>query len=89
MFGVSLEGVEGRGVKPLLNYFYVGVALSLSNPIDFIRFRMQTMQELIYQGRLTRPYRNVVDCCRRVVVEEGKNAFWKGNCSNLLKFYPA
>jgi len=53
--------------KQLLNYGYVGMTLSLSNPIDFIRFRMQTMQELIYQGRLTQPYRNVVDCGYRVI----------------------
>jgi len=76
-------------IRPLLNYLYVGIALSLSNPIDFIRFRMQTMQELLNQGRLSQPYLNVIDCCRRVVQEEGKTAFWKGNCSNLLKFYPA
>lgn len=63
--------------------------LSIANPIDFVRFRMQTMPELIKQGRLTRPYSNVLDCFHRVTIEEGKRAFWKGNCSNLLKFYPA
>jgi hypothetical protein len=54
-------------IRPLLNYLYAGIALSLSNPIDFIRFRMQTMQELLYQGRLSQPYRNVIDCYCRVV----------------------
>lgn len=75
--------------KYALNYFCVTLTLSIANPIDFIRFRMQTMQELINQGRLKTPYNNVLDCFRRVIVEEGKKAFWKGNCSNLLKFYPA
>lgn len=72
----------------IFNYFQVGVALSLANPIDFIRIRMQTMQELILQGTLRHPYQNSLDCCKRVFKEEGKVAFFKGNASNLLKFYP-
>ena len=75
--------------KSILNYLYVGITLSLANPIDFIRIRMQTMQQLIKQGKLKTPYINVLDCFQRVVVQEGKKSFWKGNCSNLLKFYPA
>lgn len=89
MLNSTFDSQSPSKLKLLLNYLYVGVALSLSNPIDFIRIRMQTMQELIHQGRLRQPYSNVVDCCHRVVREEGKRAFWKGNCSNLLKFYPA
>jgi solute carrier family 25 (adenine nucleotide translocator) protein 4/5/6/31 len=50
---------------------------------------MQTMPELIKQGVLSKPYTNVIDCAKRVTIEEGKTAFWKGNISNLLKFYPA
>ena len=48
-------------------YLAIGVALSLSCPIDFVRIRMQTMRELIEQGTLSEPYYNIVDCCRRVV----------------------
>lgn len=50
---------------------------------------MQTMQELIDLGKLSRPYCGIMDCCSRVVKEEGRKAFWKGNCSTLLKFYPS
>lgn len=89
MISASIEKSEISKIKPLFNYFAIGLALSLSNPIDFVRIRMQTMQELINQGKLTRPYQNSLDCCRRVFREEGKTAFWKGNFSTLLKFYPA
>jgi len=89
MFHSEVQAAEDAALKPLLNYIYVGIALSASNPIDFIRFRMQTMQELLKQGRLSHPYNSTFDCCHRVVKEEGRRAFWKGNCSNLLKFYPA
>lgn len=89
MFAQNPESNSKYIAKSVLNYVYVGLMLSIANPIDFVRFRMQTMQELIKQGRLNRPYSNVVDCFRRVTVEEGRKAFWKGNCSNLLKFYPA
>ena len=89
MFGKSSQNKTRYVANTALNYVYVGLTLSIANPIDFVRFRMQTMQELIKQGRLSRPYSNVVDCFYRVTIQEGKRAFWKGNCSNLLKFYPA
>lgn len=88
-FTANLDELTSSSLPKLLNYFYVGVALSLSNPIDFIRFRMQTMPELLKQGHLIKPYTNVIDCAQRVSKEEGRKAFWKGNTSNLLKFYPA
>ena len=66
MFPQVSDKQSGAVIKSLLNYFYVGVALSIANPIDFIRFRMQTMQELIRQGRLHKPYTNVLDCFWRV-----------------------
>lgn len=75
-------------LSSLLSYVQVGLALSLANPIDFVRIRMQTMQELVLQGTLRHPYQNSIECCKRVLKEEGKVAFWKGNASNLLKFYP-
>jgi hypothetical protein len=56
-------------IKPISNYLLVGVALSISNPIDFVRIRMQVMQELIKQGKLGSPYQNSLDCCLRVLKE--------------------
>jgi hypothetical protein len=56
-------------VYAVLNYLQVGVALSLANPIDFVRIRMQTMQELVLQGALHRPYQNSIECCKRVFKE--------------------
>jgi solute carrier family 25 (mitochondrial adenine nucleotide translocator), member 4/5/6/31 len=73
----------------VVSYLSVGATLSLSNPIEFVRIRMQTMQELLKQGRLEKPYQGLSDCCQRVIREEGPRAFWKGNFSSLLKFYPA
>lgn len=66
MFPNASDKQSEAYIKSLLNYLYVGVALSIANPIDFVRFRMQTMQELIRQGRLHKPYTNVVDCFWRV-----------------------
>lgn len=54
-------------LKPILNYLLVGLTLSLSNPIDFVRIRMQVMQELIKQGKLGTPYHSTLDCCLRVL----------------------
>jgi solute carrier family 25 (mitochondrial adenine nucleotide translocator), member 4/5/6/31 len=89
MKGATFELEHSSYLSSLLGYLSVGATLSLANPIEFVRIRMQTMQELLKQGRLKKPYRNLPDCFERVVKEEGTRAFWKGNCSNLLKFFPA
>jgi solute carrier family 25 (adenine nucleotide translocator) protein 4/5/6/31 len=49
---------------------------------------MQTMNELIKQKTLNKAYNGIFDCAFRVAKEEGKKAFWKGNASNLIRFYP-
>ncbi len=63
--------------------------MCLTNPLNLVRFRLQTMPDLIIQNRIDTPYQGVADCVKRIYIQEGKLAFWKGNFSNLLRFYPA
>ena len=44
----------------------VGIAITLSNPFDLVRFRLQTMPELVKQGTLRVSYKGLVDCMKRV-----------------------
>ena len=66
-----------------------GLVMTLSNPFDLIRTRLQTMGELLRQNKLHHEYRGVFDCVRRIINSEGFIAFWKGNGANLLRFYPS
>ena len=44
MTGPIYDATSKTKVASLLNYICVGVALSASNPVDFVRIRMQTMR---------------------------------------------
>lgn len=79
--------VEYRSLKSLATLAAAGLTMTLSNPFDLVRIRMQTMSELVEMGRLQHSYSGIVDCMRRIIHEEGLTAFWKGNSANLLRFY--
>jgi solute carrier family 25 (adenine nucleotide translocator) protein 4/5/6/31 len=44
--------------------------------------------EMIKSGRLTHRYKGVIDCFQRVTTEEGYLALWRGNVSNVIRYFP-
>lgn len=74
-------------VKTCATFSYAGLAMTLSNPFDLVRIRMQTMPEMIELGLLRSSYTGIIDCTKRVLKEEGATALFKGNGANLLRFY--
>jgi hypothetical protein len=42
------------------------ISMSLTNPFNLVRFRMQTMPDLIIQNQLESPYKGLTDCFKRV-----------------------
>lgn len=73
----------------LLSWLFIAGSVSLSNPLDLVRFRMQVMPELMQRGFLKERYNGLWDCLLRVRKEEGVRAFWKGNLSNMLRILPS
>jgi len=43
---------------------------------------------MIKAGRLSEPYKGIGDCFGRVMKEEGVGAFWRGNFTNCLRYFP-
>lgn len=43
---------------------------------------------MIKQGALDKRYNGIVDCSKRILNEEGAKAFWKGNWTNVLRYFP-
>ena len=43
---------------------------------------------MIKQGRLSEPYKGVMDCTRRTLAEEGIKPFWRGNLANVIRYFP-
>ena len=61
--------------------FYIGLLTGSSecfivNPLNFVKFRMQ---------RPEYGYKGMVDCVRRITVEEGITAFWKGVNATIFR----
>jgi solute carrier family 25 (adenine nucleotide translocator) protein 4/5/6/31 len=72
----------------LFSWGLAGAFITAGYPLDFVRSRMQVMPELIERGLLHKNYTGMLDCLRRVHLEEGLKAFWKGNGSNLVRLLP-
>jgi solute carrier family 25 (adenine nucleotide translocator) protein 4/5/6/31 len=46
------------------------------------------MDAMMKSGALTTPYTGITDCATRVCKEEGIKALWKGNATNVLRYFP-
>ncbi|KAG0321952.1 ADP/ATP translocase 2 [Dissophora globulifera] len=57
-------------------------------PIERVKLLLQNQDELIKNGRLSHPYKGVTDCFKRVLTEEGVKSLWRGNGTNVLRYFP-
>jgi len=64
------------------------VSKTISAPIERIKLLVQNQDEMIKSGRLTEPYKGVVDCFSRVVAEESFFSLWRGNVANCVRYFP-
>jgi len=77
---------------PLTNFLMGGVSAAVSKtvaaPIELVKLRIQNMDEMVKSGKLKEPYTGIINCGQRVVSEEGAVALWKGNWTNVLRYFP-
>lgn len=78
--------------KFIIDFLMGGVAAAISktiaSPIEVIKMRLQNQDEMIKKGTLTTRYTGIVNCASRINSEEGVRAFWKGNFTNVLRYFP-
>ena len=43
---------------------------------------------MMKNGTLTQRYTGITNCGSRIITEEGVSAFWKGNFTNVLRYFP-
>jgi len=74
------------------DFFLSGIAAGISKtaaaPIERVKLLVQNQDEMIKQGRLSEPYKGVVDCTKRTLAEEGIAPFWRGNLANVIRYFP-
>mmetsp|Transcript_14734 Transcript_14734/g.30305 ORF Transcript_14734/g.30305 Transcript_14734/m.30305 type:complete len:302 (+) Transcript_14734:71-976(+) len=77
----------------LINFLAGGVsgavAKTCTAPIERVKLLIQTQDANpdIISGKVKR-YTGIVDCFSRVSAEQGVAAFWRGNFTNILRYFP-
>ncbi|XP_046544664.1 ADP,ATP carrier protein 3, mitochondrial-like [Haliotis rubra] len=74
------------------NFMLSGIAAAVSKtaaaPIERVKLLVQNQDEMIKAGRLSEPYKGVVDCTLRTFRTEGILPFWRGNLANCIRYFP-
>lgn len=74
------------------SFMLSGIAAVISKtfaaPIERIKLLVQNQEEMIKKGTLSKPYKGVTDCFKRVVKDEGIIPLWRGNLANCLRYFP-
>merc|ERR1719265_160356 len=65
------------------------IAKTCTAPIERIKLIIQTQDAnpKIQSGEVQR-YTGIVDCFNRVKAEQGVGAFWRGNFTNCIRYFP-
>lgn len=65
------------------------VAKTATAPIERVKLLIQTQDAnpKIISGEVKR-YTGIVDCFSRVASEQGVKAFWRGNLTNIIRYFP-
>ena len=65
-----------------------GISKTMVAPIETIKMRLQSMDEMVKQKIISTPYTGISNCFIRIIKEEGILTFWKGNLTNILFYFP-
>lgn len=83
----------GQQENFLVNFLAGGVsgavAKTCTAPIERVKLLIQTQDAnpKIISGEVPR-YTGIVDCFTRVAKEQGISAFWRGNLTNIIRYFP-
>lgn len=64
------------------------VSKTATAPIERVKLLIQNQEEMIKAGRLTERYKGITDCFARTVKDEGVLSLWRGNNTNVIRYFP-
>jgi len=85
--------MSGQQENFLVNFLAGGVsgavAKTCTAPIERVKLLIQTQDAnpKIISGEVPR-YTGIIDCFSRVASEQGIKAFWRGNLTNIIRYFP-
>lgn len=62
------------------------ISKTLCAPLERVKLLIQTAED--NPALRKRPYKGMVDCFMRCVKEEGAPSLWRGNLSNVIRYFP-
>lgn len=85
-------GSEKPAGSFLADFLMGGVSAAVSKtaaaPIERVKLLVQNQDELLKTGRLAKPYDGIGECFKRTINEEGFAALWRGNLTNVIRYFP-
>ncbi|KAI4311793.1 hypothetical protein MLD38_036659 [Melastoma candidum] len=82
------KGLSGFAVDFLMGGVAGAVSKTAAAPIERVKLLVQNQGEMIKNGRLSEPYKGISDCFRRTVRDEGTLSLWRGNGTNVIRYFP-
>lgn len=82
------KGVSGFAVDFLMGGVSAGISKSVAAPIERVKLLIQNQDEMIKNGRLSKPYKGITDCFARTIKDEGFISLWRGNTANVIRYFP-
>lgn len=64
------------------------VSKTAAAPIERVKLLIQNQDEMLKAGRLSEPYKGIVDCFSRTIKDEGFVSLWRGNTANVIRYFP-
>ena len=87
-----VQALYSKNQQFIINFFMGGIAAAISktcaSPIEVVKMRIQNQDEMIKKGTLSKRYGGIYECGSRIYGEEGIRALWKGNFTNVIRYFP-
>jgi solute carrier family 25 (mitochondrial adenine nucleotide translocator), member 4/5/6/31 len=64
------------------------VSKTCASPIEVVKLRLQNVDAMLKSGSLEKPYGGILDCGSTIIKDEGFKALWKGNGTNVIRYFP-
>ncbi|GMH00055.1 hypothetical protein Nepgr_001894 [Nepenthes gracilis] len=84
----SEKGFSGFATDFLMGGVSAAVSKTAAAPIERVKLLIQNQDEMIKAGRLSAPYKGIGDCFRRTIQDEGVGSLWRGNGTNVIRYFP-
>jgi len=78
----------GFAVDFMMGGTAAAISKTVAAPIERVKLLIQNQGSMLGSGRLTVPYNGITDCFKRTYAEEGMRSFWRGNGTNVLRYFP-